>query len=270
MCAVVSGAAKCWGQNGYGQLGDGTTTDSSTPVQVQGLERGVTSIAAFDDYSCAIVSGAAKCWGSYDHYRLGDGTTGNSSSTPVQMEGLERGVTSIAAGSVHTCAIVSGTVKCWGWNDDGQLGDGTTTDSTTPVQVRGLERGVTAIAVGTAYTCAVVSGAAKCWGLSSYGQIGDGTSVVRSSTPVQVKGLEGGVTEISSGHFHACAIVSGAAKCWGLNSFGQLGNGSKTGESSSTPVQVKGLESGVTSIGSFEDFGTCAIVSGAAKCWGGM
>jgi alpha-tubulin suppressor-like RCC1 family protein len=135
-CAIVAGGAvDCWGYNGYGQLGDGTTTDSSTPVAVTGLT-GASAIAGGYGHTCAIVAGgAADCWGYNGYGQLGDGTTTDSSS-PVAVTGLT-GATAITAGYGHTCAIVAGgaSVDCWGYNANAQLGDGTNTDSSTPVAV---------------------------------------------------------------------------------------------------------------------------------------
>jgi Alpha-tubulin suppressor and related RCC1 domain-containing proteins len=263
-CAVtVSGGVKCWGYNAYGQLGDGSTTDRTTPVNVSGLGAGVTSITAGNYHTCAIHNGAARCWGNNGYGQLGDGTTTNPRKTFVTVSGLGSGVTSISAGQYHTCAVTaSGGAKCWGNNNNGQIGDGTTTPRNTPVNVSGLTSGVTSIS-GAAHTCAVtVSGGVKCWGYNAYGQLGDGTTTPRN-TPVNVSGLASGVTSIAVGLYHTCAVHGGAAKCWGGNGYGQLGDG--TTSDRATPVS--GLASGVTSI-TAGNLHTCAVHGGAAKCWG--
>lgn len=136
-CALTSdGGVKCWGIGTHGELGNNSNTKQNTPVAVSGLTSGVTSIGLGNYHTCAVLSsGEAKCWGYNGSSRLGDGTTTNR-NTPVTVSGLTSGVLGIAGGDSHTCAITtSATVKCWGNNDLGQLGDGTTTTRSTPVTV---------------------------------------------------------------------------------------------------------------------------------------
>jgi alpha-tubulin suppressor-like RCC1 family protein len=236
-CAVTTaGAALCWGDNYYGQLGNATTTSSETPVQVSTLTSGVTEIATGPgSHSCAIRNGAAYCWGENGEGQLGNNSTTDSTS-PVAVSNLTSGVTAIDVGEEHTCAIQNGAAFCWGYNVLGAVGDSTTTNRLVPTAVTGLSSGVTAISVGESFTCAIVNGAARCWGLNLNGETGNGTSNVVVNFPVAVTGLTSGVTAIGAGEDHACAIMGTKVYCWGLNHLGQLGNG--TNRSSALPVVV--------------------------------
>ena len=275
-CAVTTGGGvKCWGQNDYGQVGDGTVINRFTPVDVAGLTSGMTAVAAGATHTCALTSsGGVKCWGDNSNGQLGDGTT-TQRFTAVDVAGLASGVTAIAAGTYHTCALTSGGgVKCWGLNDSGQLGDATFTQRLTPVDVFGLTSGLSAIAVGAYHSCArTTGGGVWCWGENGAGQLGEGTNN-GSPTAAVVLGMASGIAVITAGAYHTCAVtIGGGARCWGGNYSGQLGDGSTN--DSSSPVNVVGLASGVTSIAAShpindDDVGhTCALmVGGGIKCWG--
>ena len=136
-CAVKDGEVWCWGENLAGALGDGTNQNSSIPVKVAGLEGEIRMLVVGGSHTCVLTgAGGVKCWGANASGQLGDGSTENRNA-PVDVSGLSSGVTAIAAGGSHTCAMLeNGAVKCWGRNDDGQLGDGSNTDSNVPVDVR--------------------------------------------------------------------------------------------------------------------------------------
>lgn len=229
-----------------------------------------THISVGDATTCAIATGGGlSCWGSNDRGQLGDGTTIDR-FTPVAVSGLGAGVAAVSAGSDMTCAVTtSGGAKCWGGNEKGQLGDGTTVDRPTPVDVSGLTSGVAAIAAGSSSACALTTGGGvKCWGYNVRGTLGDGT-FTDSPTPVDVVGLASGVAAITHGGGHACALLTGGGvKCWGANFSGELGNGLTA--DSNVPVDVTGLTSGVTAVSSGPGVGTdsCALLTtGAVKCW---
>jgi alpha-tubulin suppressor-like RCC1 family protein len=216
-CVLTSGGGvKCWGSNFAGQVGDGTTTNRLTPVDVVGLHSGVSAIASGGVYTCAIMSaGGVRCWGGY-------------ASSPVAVPGSGN-LSAISAGG-PVCGLTSGGgVKCW-----------VDVYGSMPADIPGLSSGATAIASNVGHACALTArGGVKCWGLNDHGQLGDGTKNDRL-TPVDVSGLSAGVQAIGTGSFHSCAVTqSGGIKCWGENGAGALGDG--TTKSRLTPVKVIGF-----------------------------
>ena len=178
-CAVTTaGSASCWGVNSNGQLGNGTRTPATTPVAVSGFTSGVTQIATAENHTCAVRAEAAYCWGSNLSGEVGDGSL-IERIAPIQVVDLASGVAEVAVGFEHSCArTIDGTLVCWGGNDFGQLGDGTTTGHLTPALVTGVAAGALDIAAGGSTTCAVTgAGAALCWGYGFDGQLGNGGTV---------------------------------------------------------------------------------------------
>jgi len=267
-CAVITdGTARCWGNNGSGQLGDGTNTASNVPVTVSGLTN-VISISAGDNQTCAVLSdGTARCWGYNDFGQLGDGTVTNS-NVPVAVTGLS-GVTAIDTMYRHSCAVLDdGTARCWGYNYYGQLGNATNTNSNLPVAVSGLTNAAS-VSVGMDYSCVTLTdGTARCWGFNGYRNLGTGNQT-NSNVPVTVSGLSD-IGTMSVGGYHACATLSDAtSRCWGSNNDGQLGNGTKTlDDPDSSPLYPESPMTGFTKLDS-EGEGTCAVMQDATvKCWG--
>ncbi len=265
-CALLSsGVVKCWGENQYGELGDGTMAPRSTPTPVINLGGAATAIAAGAYHSCALVGGGVKCWGLNNFGQLGDNTA-TLRNAPVSVVNLGGAATALSSAcAYHTCAVVDGVLKCWGYNFFGQLGDGTTAQRNTPVSVINLGGAATAIVGGLAHTCGLLSGGViKCWGQNASGELGDGTTAPKS-TPTPVINPGGAATAVTGGRIHTCALIGGAVKCWGSNDFGQLGDNSMTRRSA--PVSVINLGGAATAL-SGGGFHNCALVGGGVRCWG--
>ena len=254
LCA--DGTLAAWGSNNYGQLGNGTTTNSWVPVVVDltGVLAGrrVIAIAVGNDYSLALCSdNTVAAWGYNNTGQLGNGTT-TASKVPVLVNqtGVLAGgtVIAIAAGGSHNLALCGdGAVAAWGSNYSGQLGDGTTTNSKVPVQVNQTgvlaNKTVTAIAAGGSHSLALCADATlAAWGSNGYGSLGD-NSTLNSYVPVRVDQTavlaNRTVTAIAAGGSHSlAACTDGPPAAWGGNTYGQLGNFSSTNSSVPVPVMA--------------------------------
>jgi alpha-tubulin suppressor-like RCC1 family protein len=246
-CANVSGSVSCIGDSSFGATGMSSA-----------LLTGVTSLSSHDEFACAVASGGSVvCWGSNAAGQIGPNGTGSCSGTPcsaapVTVPGVSNAV-SVTTGANFSCALIQGgTVKCWGDNTNGELGNAVTTTcegsvnpcSTTPMAVAGLTN-VTAIAGGDRFACALLQGGTvECWGDNSNNELGNASTATCltsnlpcSQTPVAVTGLTN-PTAIAAGGNHACAVLqSGAVKCWGNNKWAQIGDGTQNG--AMTPVSVQ-------------------------------
>lgn len=290
-CAItVAGELKCWGGNAQGQLGNGSSTGSNVPIQVPGLTNSVTEVAAGGAHTCAIRNSTVYCWGLNSSGQLGNGNT-NNSAVPVVASaagsataltvggyhtcavttaggiqcfgygagtfGFTSGVTAVASTSYHTCVIHNGAAKCWGPNDQGQLGGGHNEGTWDVLQVQGLTSGVTSIASGYSHSCATKSdGTVWCWGWNEFGQIGaaGGSSAF---APVQVPGVVG-ASKVVANSSYSCASTASAVYCWG---------GAPGLAQSPVATTVTGFDGGsqITAGGTF----MCAVGGNTAKCMGG-
>ena len=288
-CVIASdNKLYCWGRNHRGQLGNNSMVDSSRPVAVNmtGVLAGKTikQISTGAYHTCVVASDDnAYCWGENMKGQLGNNSTANS-SVPVKVDtsGVLAGKTikQISTGHYHTCAVASDDkMYCWGENNNGELGNGSTVDSRVPVAVNmtGVLAGKTIkqMSVGTYNTCVIASDdKVYCWGSNAYGQVGN-NSLTDSNVPVAVNttGVLAGKTikQISVGHHRACAIASDDKMyCWGNNMGGALGNGSTADSHIPVSVNMSGILAGKVirriSIGAFH---TCVYATdNKIYCWG--
>ena len=288
-CGITAsgGNVYCWGYNGYGQLGNNTTTTEKAPVETL-LVSNMVGIAAGGNHTCgANVGGSVYCWGYNGQGQLGNNSTTNQKQ-PVIVEGVGgvgalSGIASVSAGQNFSCGVTSpGNVYCWGYNNYGQLGINNTTTKKTPVEVLGVGgvgnlSGIVSVAGGASHACALsTAGNVYCWGYNGYGQLGVGSTTTQK-VPVEVTGV-GGVGHLSNiinivgAADHTCAVSSaGNVYCWGYNGYGQLGNNSTTTQK--VPVEVLGVGgvghlSNVSSVATGA-FHTCgALSAGNVYCWG--
>ena len=265
-CAVLStGEVKCWGSNSFGQLGNGSTVGSPTPVNVTGISN-ATAVSGGNQNTCVLLAnGSVQCWGANYASQLGNGNTANS-SVPVDVIGVSDAI-SIAAGYVQApCAVIrSGTVVCWGNN------------AVSTTEVLGMRNAVS-LANGGNHICALlIDSSLRCWGgptnidSNTYGQLGNGKwGYGANPDPVGVSGLTA-VTGVAAGFTHTCAVQgNGDIKCWGNNASGQLGNGKATTLSEPTAVANNLNAIGVAvAPGTPLNSHSCAVLaSGGVQCWG--
>ncbi len=315
ICALLdNGTVKCWGHNAMGQLGQGVTETTvgdslsemgdALPAVNLGTGRYAVQVAAGGQHSCALLDNATvKCWGYNDYGELGQGHTNNigtaadgmGDALPIVNLGNGRTATQIVAGYEHTCALLDNqSVKCWGENSSGQLGQGNTDtigdqsgemgDNLNAVAL-GTGRSVKQITAGFTHTCALLDGGeVKCWGKNASGELGYGDTLQRGDGPGEMGnnlavvsiGTNKSVKQVSAGHSMTCALLDDAkTKCWGLNFYGNLGQGhtaSIGNQASSMGDQLPAIDLGdgisAKQISAF-NLSACVVTSdNGVKCWG--
>lgn len=295
-CArLTNRQVRCWGHNDAGQHGRGSVGgQSELPVTVlavsgAGALGGAADLETGLSHACVrLTSQEARCWGDNSGGQLGDDSFGTR-SRPVPVTGLSggttrlTGVTSLGLGSYHSCArLASGQARCWGYNNVGQLGNNNTIQTPRPVAVQnttgtGRLSGVRSVDAAQSHTCAVVTGGtALCWGGDTFLQLGNG-ALGQAFLPAPVRNLAdtgtlAGVTQIDTESLHVCVrLNTGQARCWGRNTFGQLGAGNL--DAPDVPVAVRRVSGAgnLTDVGAVSagTVGSCArLTNGQARCWG--
>jgi alpha-tubulin suppressor-like RCC1 family protein len=274
--ALQDGTVHCWGLNTFGQLGDGTQNRSPGAVQVVGITD-AASLACGQSFVCAIRKDATvSCWGANYGGQFGDGDKTTDAGVAVAPVTGLTGVRALSAGYAHACAVVqSGDLYCWGANDQGQLGIGSTAESLTPTKLVALSDVIQVAAGGSSnssFTCArESSGKVYCWGSNAFGQLGNGTpNTDPNPSPILVPAIDDAAF-LSIGNEHACAVrARGTILCWGHDDAGQLGVGGDSPDGAiPTPSQVVNLPSPTAIRVATGGQSSCALTkSGAAFCWG--
>lgn len=257
-----TGASTAYAGSGH------SVTDTGGLVSSAQVAATASQISAGLAFTCAVEAGSVYCWGANGSAQVTGSSTSTTENSPVKV-GLSGTVTAVSAGSTHACAIVNAQAYCWGSSGSGQLGGSSTS---TPVGGLLAGKSVTAISAGLNFTCAIANSAAYCWGAGSNGQLGNSTTS-SSSTPVAVQLPAGTVSSIAAGSgSSACAVVGGAAYCWGLNTNGQVGDNSTTLRTAPVAVNVTagdaamdGKRVGMVSVG---DAHSCALTETGVFCWG--
>jgi cysteine-rich repeat protein len=293
-CALLdTGAVRCWGDGGDGQLGYGNRTsigDNETPASAGNVDVGgtVIQVTAGHEHTCALLdTGAVRCWGYGYSGRLGYGniTTIGDDETPASAGNVDVGgnVIQLAAGDRHTCALLNtGAVRCWGYGYDGQLGYGNTNtigDNEPPASAGNVDVGgnVIQLAAGEVHTCALLdTGAVRCWGQGYFGQLGYGNTrdIGDGETPASVGDVDvgGNVTQLAAGRIHTCALLdTGTVRCWGNGYDGQLGYGNtNTIGDNEPPASAGNVDVGGDVIQlAAGRIHTCALLDASTvRCWG--
>lgn len=242
VCLVGDGGVFCWGKDNVGQQGTNGGGERLSPGSVAGLAYNVRQVSAGMGHSCALLDDAgARCWGRNSAGECGDGR-GLQALAPVTVVADDAGFVDLQVGFSFTCGrSAGGAVRCWGVNGEGQCGSGVVSGrSLLANDVLGVTAGLTQLALGpiASHACIVQDGGVLCWGSDDHGQLGDG-NLGHQNQPVQALGITVPITAVAVGGRHTCAITSeGGVLCWGDDTGGQLGDGTKSGNHL-TPVQVR-------------------------------
>ncbi len=267
-CAWADGVAS-WGDNTYGQLGDGNTgylNDLASPFVMPSLFSGVTVVAAGAGHGLVVQNGAVYGWGNNAEGALGDGTyTNQTSPVLTTLSLLSSGVSTVAAGAYHSLAVKGGAVYAWGYNYYGQVGNNSLDNQTSPVQIAvSTLMTVSAVAAGTDHSLAINSGKAYAWGRNDNGQIGDASTTDRlTPVPIAASTLTN-VAAVAAGGNHSLALHNQQVYAWGDNAYGEIGDGTTTQRTA--PATVSGLTS-ATAIAAGNYF-SLAVQCGAVWAWG--
>jgi len=270
--ALATGSVQCWGDNGFYQLGTSAVALSTIPLTVPNIANAVAVTAGYR-HSCALLSGGAiRCWGSGSSGQLGNGATGGNymSASPVDVINLGGAATAVAAGSIHTCALVGGFAKCWGDNSSYQIGDGTTTPYSQPRTAVNLTNAIK-LTAGRDHNCVITSASrVACWGSNAYNKAMLFTGSPSTVMSPLVAAILGDRVEAGAGYNHTCALApDGYVTCAGLNSSGELGLGTVSSTSTSSPwTRVAGL-SGATALAAGRGFSCALRTDRSVWCWGG-
>ncbi|MDW5597872.1 hypothetical protein VSS74_26195 [Conexibacter stalactiti] len=254
----------CWGSGVSGQLGRGTVSSSPTPVAVAGLTD-ATAVTVGGAHACALrADGIALCWGDNRAGQLGSDRAA-STTTPVAVTGVNGAVAVANGASDHRCAVIHDAgVTCWGANDRGQLGDGTTVDRIVPAAVRGLPL-ADEVAVGDKHSCALVEVQVSCWGEGENGRLGNG-SLSDRATPVTIPGLQ--AVHVAAGFKSTCAVtLTSNVACWGARYIRETPTEPARWEDLATPAVIAGTSQAVQVV--TMDNASCALfVDMTVSCWG--
>ena len=274
VCVLADdGTVWCWGENGFGQVGDSSLSNQPDPVQVT-LGGAATLVAAGGNTTCAVLTNnSVYCWGRNNRGQLGKGSASTfAQATPTVVTSIPSQliVSSLDVGALHTCATsTAGDTWCWGAFDNGRLGTNGSSDVFTPQRISTLSSGMSAdVAAGFDHTCAVVGTAAWCFGRNNNGQLGVDPSVTTEGFSPSAIQLSANARSVHVGTGFSCVVlVTNAVECFGVNDNGQLGD-TTMNSPRYTSAGVSGLSANIVDVAIGASH-TCAVTNaGAVKCWG--